>query len=388
MDLSTSIVKTSKRISKAGPKPLPAGQSRHAWPACALLCALTLQAGDARPETSTIAEVALDRTAFNPSAGEHVTLSFRLAPAGGPAEVLIYDPDGGLIRRLDSSTDTTTGAANVTWDGRDDSGAIVPDEAYGFVIEAASGAVYDPLTFSGGEVADITEASIDAIGNIAYTLPAPARVLIRLGVHDGPMYRTLVDWRPRPAGSLVESWDGFDEQGLLRVRDHPDFKVLLTYATLPETTVITHGNQVKTYRDDKLGAGQDRPQRPARPRDEQAPNSFRPTSLVPPAWSRAPQLIMRFPAAPDPAAVPKVKDSVTMTIDVSEADRAGLAEDQHEVIFYVDGLFSAEAERGYLPLTWDWELTQHQPGERILTANVVSFRGQVGVVSRKVLLAR
>jgi hypothetical protein len=110
-------------------------------------------------------------------------------------------------------------------------------------------------------------------------------------------------------------------------------------------------------------------------------------SLVPPAWSRAPQLIMRFPTAPDPDAVPNVKDSVTVAIDVAEADRAALAEDQHEVIFYVDGIFSAEAERGYLPLTWDWELTQHQPGERVLTVNVVSFRGQVGVVSRKVLLA-
>lgn len=387
MNPSTPMMKTSKRISKTGPKPLPAGQRRCAWPACVLLCALTLQVGDARPETATIADVALDRTAFNPSAGEHVSLSFRLAPAGAPAEVLIYDPDGGLIRRLDSTTDTTTGEAKVTWDGRDDRGGIVPDEAYGFVIEAPGSAVYDPLTFSGGEVADITEASIDAIGNIAYKLPAPARVLIRLGVHDGPMYRTLVDWRPRPAGSLVESWDGFDEQGLLRVRDHPDFKVLLTYVTLPETTVITHGHQLKTYRDDKLAAGQDRPQRPARPRDEQASSTFRPMSLVPPAWSRAPQLIMRFPAASDPDAVPRVKDSVTVTIDVAEADRAALAEDQHEVIFYVDGLFSAEAERGYLPLTWDWELTQHDPGERVLTVNVVSFRGQVGVVSRKVLLA-
>jgi len=48
----------------------------------------------------------------------------------------------------------------------------------------------------------------------------------------------------------------------------------------------------------------------------------------------------------------------------------------------------AQAERGYLPLNWTWELTQFPPGEHVLTVNISSFRGQVGVASRKILVEK
>lgn len=80
-----------------------------------------------------------------------------------------------------------------------------------FVIEHADGAIYDPTTFSGGEVGDLTDVSVDAYGTVSYKFPAPARVLIRLSIRNGLMYRTLVDWKPRPAGNVNEYWDGFDQ---------------------------------------------------------------------------------------------------------------------------------------------------------------------------------
>ncbi len=335
-------------------------------------------------EPAAIAEIALDRDSFNPSARESVTLTYSQVPAGA-AEVLIYDPDGGLMRRLPINAKT---AGRVVWDGRDDAGSVVPDEAYTFTIKSADGAVYDPATFSGDTVGDITDAVVDARGNLSYRLPAPARVLIRLGVHNGPMYRTLVDWRPRPTGTVNESWDGFDAKGLMRIRDHPDFSVLATYVTLSETTVITYGNAAETYRDYKLDRGQGRPKRPPLSREASVASVARRDFPVPPAWTRTPVVVLDFPDFPDPTAVPEVKRSVAVRIDVAPEDRARLAEDQFEVIFYVDGVFFAEAERGYLPLNWSWELNALPPGERVLTVNIASFRGQVGVASRKVVLVR
>ncbi len=67
-------------------------------------------------------------------------------------EIRIFAPDGGLIRTLADGADQTVSRAQHAWDGRDDTGKIVPDEAYTFVIKTAAGAVYDPTTFSGGEV--------------------------------------------------------------------------------------------------------------------------------------------------------------------------------------------------------------------------------------------
>lgn len=295
----------------------------------------------------------------------------------------------------------------VQWDGRDSTGKPVPDEAYTFVIETtvessdksadsadgggAETIVYDPTTFSGGKVGDITDITFDPTGAVSYELPAPARVLFRLGIHNGPMYRTLVDWKPRPAGKVKEYWDGFDRDRILKFRDHENFRALVTYVTLPETTVITYGNKAGTYREYKLGRGKGLPQKPKRSRKPGTEPVFRPDALVPPAWARAPQVTLVFPDHPDPKAIPSISakiPTIRVRIDVDEKDKPYLMEDQFEVLLFVDGDFFAEAERGYLPLNWKWELQQYPPGEHILTVNISSFKGQAGVASRKVILTK
>jgi hypothetical protein len=150
--------------------------------------------------------------------------------------------------------------------------------------------------------------------------------------------------------------------------------------------VITYGNREETYREYKLGRGKDRPQRRAHQTEQSSDKEFRPDLLVPPAWARAPQVAMSFPNGTNGDAVPSVKRTVDVRIDVGEEDRPLLMEDQFEVLLFVDGQFFAEAERGYLPLNWKWELHQFPPGEHVLTANISSFRGQVGVASRKIVL--
>ncbi|MCB2263770.1 MAG: hypothetical protein LGR52_12670 [Candidatus Thiosymbion ectosymbiont of Robbea hypermnestra] len=333
----------------------------------------------------TLADVRLDQGAFNPSDGQTLDLSYTLAEST-QVEIRIFDPDGGLIRTLADDAAQAAGRVQHTWDGRDDSGKIVPDEAYTFVVETADGAVYDPDTFSGGEVDDLTDVGFDASGTVSYKLPAPARVLIRLGIHNGPMYCTLVDWKPRPAGKVNEYWDGFDRDQLVRLQDQEDFSALVTYATLPEATVITYGNRDETYREYKLGRGQGRPRKPERPRAPDAERRFRPDFLVPPAWAHAPRVTLTLPDFPRTDAVPKVKRTLSVRIDVAQEDKPRLIADQFEVLLFVDSRFFAEAERGYLPLNWKWELQQFPPGEHILTVNVSSFKGQVGVASRKILL--
>jgi hypothetical protein len=349
-----------------------------------LLAAVAL-AWDAPALGESAQEVWLERATFDPSAGDSVTLSHRLDQRA--TAVLVYDPDGGLIRTLPVIGGENPGAHPIVWDGRDDAGVLVPDEAYTFVIETADGGVYDPTTFSGGEVDDIRDPSFSDSGVISYSLPVPARVLIRLGIRNGPMYRTLVDWKPRPAGKVNEQWDGFDREQLVKLREQDGFTGLITYVTLPEVTVIAYGNEAETYREYKLGRGKGRPQKPQRAFAGEEKRRYRPDSLVPPAWARAPRVELAFPHIPKPDAVPVVEGAVDVRIDVAEEDKPQLMEDQFEVLLFVDGQFFAEAERGYLPLNWKWELSQFSPGEHILTVNVSSFKGQVGVASRKVRLA-
>ena len=332
-----------------------------------------------------VGSVALSSASFNPSRGETVRLSYELAKADR-VTVNLWDPDGALVRTLIPSAPRQAGKQQETWDGKDSEGRLVPDEAYTFTVETASGGVYDPTTFSGGAVGDLTEVRFDReAGTMVYRLPVPSRVLIRLGIHSGPMLRTLVDWKPRVAGSITEYWNGRDESGLIRMYENPGFTTLITYVALPEATVIAHGNAKESYRDYKLGRGKARPLKPKRPR-QAAPGRLRPENLVPPAWARAPKVSLTFPRSEE--AVPTVSGEVDVRIEVDPADRDLLQRDQFEIIFFVDNVFFAEAERGHLPFNWRWELGQLPPGEHVLTVNIASFKGQVGVASRKIRIAR
>ena len=330
-------------------------------------------------------EVLLSAASFNPSLGEEVAVSYVLGTEDR-VWVRVYDPDSGLVETLVDGETRAAGTHRESWNGRDFEGRVVPDEAYSFTVETASGDVHDPLTFSGGVVGDLTDGRFDRQGGtLTYRLPAASRVLVRLGIRSGPMLKTLVDWKPRAAGAITEYWDGKDQDGLIDLQSHPGFSALVTYVTLPASTVIAYGNAEETYREVKLGRARGRPSKPEREPTPELRDRLRPTGLVPDAWARAPEVSLSFPKLDDAGTEPPaVQEMVAVRVDVDPADRDQLQQEQFEIIFFVDHVFFAEAERGYLPFNWRWELGQLTAGEHVLTVNVSSFRGQVGVKSRKV----
>ncbi len=73
-------------------------------------------------------------------------------------------------------------------------------------------------------------------------------------------------------------------------------------------------------------------------------------------------------------------------IDLGEEDKAHLAPQcGAEIGMFVDGRYYAEDEVGYTPYNWVWDSSDVEPGERVLTINVSSFKDQIGVKSLKVL---
>ena len=87
-------------------------------------------------------------------------------------------------------------------------------------------------------------------------------------------------------------------------------------------------------------------------------------------------------------AMPTVRDRILLRIDVSDKDREVLANQQYEIILFVDTVFHAEEERGYLPFNYPWELKNLPAGEHVLSANIITFGDQIGVGSRKIRIVR
>jgi hypothetical protein len=197
----------------------------------------------------------------------------------------------------------------------------------------------------------------------------------------------VVDWEPRPAGEVTEYWNGKDEDGLIDIRNLKNYQMVLTYVTLPDTSVITFGNNKYDYNAYKSSLN-------ARPHKETRPmandRKVSPHFLKPRLTDRGFKVRLAFPELDQGQTnnIPIVKDRVLVRIEVPDRDRSVLMNQQYEIILLVDTVFHAEEERGYLPFNYPWELKDLPAGEHLLTVNIVTFGDQIGIGSRKIKVVK
>ncbi len=344
-----------------------------------------------RPRTDLIQDVRVSRDCFNPQAGEEVRIFYTLTDKAS-VTARIYDPDFGLVRVLAIAGLQDQGPRSLSWDGRDKDAVLVPDEAYFLTLtatdETGGTQLYDPTVFSGGRAVDLNQADLDPdTQTLTYRLTVSSRVLIRLGIQDGPLLNTLVDWKPRLAGEVTEPWNGRDQDGLFDLAGHPRFRMLITCFDLPVNSVITYGNRSLGYRHYKANIAADRPIK-GRPNRPGAPIS--PHYLLPRTMDYSPGVSVTFGVSTgqSTAEPPVLKGRTLVRVDVAEADRSFLMNQQYEITFFVDGEFFAEQEIGYTPLNWVWDLSGVKEGPHILTVNLSGFKDQMAVLSKQVIVAR
>lgn len=332
-------------------------------------------------------DVKISAASFNPSLGDTVSLTYQLSRSA-KVTIKVFDPDQELIRVLISDASREGGPHEEAWDGKDDAGAIVPNEAYFFTIVAeepssSQQVVYDPITFSGGEQFDLGQAHLNREdGTLTYKLSQPSRVLIRIGVAKSALLKTLVDWEPRVAGEITEYWNGKDENNLVDVWTQK-FSTVITYFTLPDSSVITVGNSNTSYRAYKTGLTEPRPKKDTRPFSNR--RNISPHFLASRLTDRTFTVQLTFPELSQPSdqEVSEGTQQLLVRVDVGPEGRQVLANEQFEIIVFVDHVFFAEEERGYLPFNYPLELSQFPPGDHILTLNIATFHDHFGVGTRK-----
>jgi len=206
---------------------------------------------------AVIDRVAVDRHTFNPSANDSVVISVHFA-APGRLSIDVVDRDGYVVRRLASEI-AVESAFSVGWNGRDDQGGIVPDEAYSLHIVWSSGQrreTYFPA-MTPHEMITVAARYYDRRGGtLAYTLAVPPRVHLQAGTAlphgranstEGVVMKTIVNRAPRAAGAIAEPWNGFDESGNVYLPDLPNFVIAIAATPLPDNAIIAIGNRDRTF---------------------------------------------------------------------------------------------------------------------------------------------
>jgi len=174
-----------------------------------------------------VAEVTNETPIFDVSVGEKARVCFGLNQAAA-VTLKVYPERDGINSppvRTVTQTFTTAGSHCIEWDGKNENGNLVLDDAYVFVLEASSGEITD------GFIQTEDPHSVPGTGNIdpkydpysndpfqmTYTLPEPAR-LTMTATPLGSSAFTVIAGRPYLAGDLEIIWDGrYPNGGIITV---------------------------------------------------------------------------------------------------------------------------------------------------------------------------
>jgi len=176
---------------------------------------------DSRP---AIAEALIEGSPFSPNGdGRHdaALVRFRVQGQLGAASVSVRSADEKLVRTFSLangglSMSDAPGGYEARWDGKDESGDVVPDGRYACVIEAqdTQGARAEPVTLSA--VVDTRRPILSALGvgrqgRIRWRQSEAGRVRLRIQDSQG---RIMKAWLlTLPAGRQSQTWDGRDLRG-------------------------------------------------------------------------------------------------------------------------------------------------------------------------------
>jgi flagellar hook assembly protein FlgD len=198
-----------------------------------------------------ITDVFLNPVSFSPTNNQTLLINYAI-DKDSQVSLKIYDLENNLKRILFDSVSRSRGAHSEAWDGRADSGVIVPAGGYTISITATSGSAAGHYQSSGGfeeNAVDFSEFSftsnfrpyMNEFCEIKYKLGQNALVMIMVGQDEN--FQTefaLVNWEARAQGLNVEYWDGRDANG--RILDYctSDIPAVIAYwtKTLPTNTIV------------------------------------------------------------------------------------------------------------------------------------------------------
>jgi len=335
----------------------------------------------------TFQNVSHNKMIFNPAKSENVKIGFEL-----DEEVYVtlsmFDARDIRIRKVYSTVLLDAGQHSLIWDGRDQAKRSVPPGAYHYTLTGYSkkgGSVeYDPTDFTVGKTEWVKDVVWDEAQNqIRFKLARPSRVTLRIGLgENGPLLNTLLNWVARPNGEQMVEWDGFDVSGTINLRSHPAREIGVHAFPLSTNTILIgpFHKRIKIIENipwqiEKRTIKRKRKKRMFAQHLRSAEQRGDFPILLVPMGKRIKNNDGEF----------VVSREVIFKLDVPDEYRSKVAAQRFESVFFLDGQFIGESEKGTLPMTWHWNPADINEGVHYITANVRGFEGDFGTNTIKII---
>jgi flagellar hook assembly protein FlgD len=168
------------------------------------------------------------------------TVTLKIVPEKqGPSGTPIYQT---------SQACSAAGAYLFTWNGQDNSGRTVPDEAYLYILEAVNGTqtgLYSPAAPTGTGSVTCSQDTYNPYKNnpltISYTVSQPERVDLTIAWGNSPF--KVMDGVPHLPGTYTFDWDGRNPGG--SILGNGGVAHCAVPSLLRENHIITSGDAVK-----------------------------------------------------------------------------------------------------------------------------------------------
>lgn len=309
-------------------------------------------------------------------AGEQVLNVVFVLSSAANVQLNIYDREDYLIRRVDAGR-LTKGEQHLEWDRRDSHGKIVPAGVYTYAIEAVQDKerrVYDLSDLTGGEMVPVESIAYDTdTRTLKFQTAKPGMVLIRAGIKDGMLLKTVVNVEPFPAGSHEVTWDGWDESHTIELRSHPRLSFAGEAWGLPTNAVML------SSRLDNITSEYRRPSTERRVAGD-IPNGRNIHYYYERVGGR--DVSIEFTRLDSPADITQPSSGPRdFRVAIAPKDLPFINTQRYEVVFFLNGSMLYENETAYSPFTWRWDPSLLPAGKHVLTAVISTFSGYFGSAS-------
>ena len=167
-------------------------------------------------------EIKFSKNVLSTNRPDSVSCSFRL-PQEMRTTITAINLYGGQSILLESGKQRSSGKNSFILNSKTPAIKVLASGLYYLILEGiqADGSrfYFDSFQSPWGEMITATDVIYDADSSeLSFNLPRLSLVKVRLGLRDGPLLRTFVDWQPLNAGMQKIKWDGLDQSGQVDIR--------------------------------------------------------------------------------------------------------------------------------------------------------------------------
>jgi hypothetical protein len=204
---------------------------------------------------------------------------------------------------------------------------------------------------------------------VSYNLNHPAYIRVRLGVEEGPLYQTLVNWEERGKGAHRESYSGLDMDNAVFTfnyftEDDADKYGLKMEELLPHPAQLAIGKTLPAARLNQLHKAHKR------------------------QGCYDPKVSLYLKGAKVKEGIPVVRKNTPLIIEIDKKDQTWFTKERFQLhIFLDDVLVHAELD-GYTPYIWNFSPEGLNKGRHVLAVNLSGFADHIGAAILPILVEK